>query len=255
MSSIYVVCAGSSAVNGVYDAIVGGYENQSNNNYKIRLTGSIWEIYSLAPFQPEETATVYYTLTGVYPEPPYSTTGWVAVNGSSTPAPKTYDYGNVSNYVYQPPASLNQATITITGAGTAEINGSYSYSNSILVHYSTGTSFSVAGYTNGSYIITPYYEAGSAGGAWAIRSIPSFTLFYESELTADMPPIGYFSENIFIDSTIPCATLNTNSLCAGGDTGGTTGGSETTPFLTGKYVYTEDNIHYIRLANNQPYVR
>ena len=76
-----------------------------------------------------------------------------------------------------------------------------------------------------------------------------------------MPPIGYFSENIFIDSSIPCATLNTNSLCndaPGGTTGGTTGDggvTETSPFLTGKYVYTEDNIHYIRLANNQPYVR
>ena len=241
--SIYVACGGSSVVNGIYDETSSVWQKRDNNNYNIALNNSgEWEIYYLAPFQPVNTATILYKLGGSLAEP-LSTTSWVVVNGIS-PTVKSYNF----NFAAIPSLVLN-------GAGSSDVNGTYTYQNSVHVNYNTGVGEYVSGYlhSSGAYIITAY-----GGGVWAIQFRPSFggAPVYSSTISSSTVPIGDFFVDGFDSGTgaAPTASVNNDILCDGGTTGGTTGGTNV-GVSTNHFVYTKNNAHYIRYTNSQPYVR
>jgi hypothetical protein len=261
MSSIYVVCAGSSSVNGIYDqaTFMGGfytYDQRGTGTYSIIFNGdtNLWEIVENSSGQP-----ALYSLSLLYTQLPITNDigSWVVETNGVSPGPQTY------NFTYDGNTSLNNklTQITLTGAGTSAINGVYTYSESVTVSFSTGQvqSYGVPGYSNGLYIITPYTDNTNVGSFWQIYSVANFEPYYTSNIPADEFPINScFSTDIFYlgEGAAPCCG-GFNAICdaGGGTTGGTTGEIvDTSPYFTGKYVYTNNNTHYIRY-NNQSYVR
>jgi hypothetical protein len=240
MSDIYVACGGTSQVNGLYTTDVGGWTKNNDSNYAITLVGSDWCIVENSSGYPQ-----LYKLSGAYPGEPISTTSWISVNGIA-PVVKSY----VFNFAGIP-------SLTVSGAGLSDVNGTYTYQNSVLVNYNTGAGNYVSGYlhSSGAYIITA-----DGSSVWSIQFVPSFggAPVYSSTVPASIVPVDLFFLDTFDTGTSPGPLVSVNDavFCnIEGTTGGTTGEiTETTPYLTGKYVYTNNNTHYIRY-NNQSYVR
>lgn len=242
MSSIYVACGGSYSVNGIYDEVIGGWEKRGDPTHLIELRGSDWVI-----IETSSGAPTIYKLSNVYPLSPLSTNGWALVNAMS-PAPKTYNYswGTQDNGSY-----VFNKIILSGGVGgvVADINGTYTYTaDGILGHTYVNA--------NNQFRIVQYYSQ------WQIWPVISNDIYYTFNGIASEPPISAgglytWSEDYYGNSSTIISLLDMSDACSGGGgtTGGTTGGvTETTPFLTGKYVYTKDNAQYIRY-NNQPYIR
>ena len=244
-TSIFVDCGGTLPANGFYLYYFGdgSYVNIKNSNYVLRYNNGYWELLLDASYP-----TVLYRLSAASSSvDPASDTSWQIIDGIS-PTIKSFNGDNFnitdsfSNYVY--------GTIVVVGADITATNGSYIKSgNEIWTH------------TNGLYQIAFF-----GSSRYAIYHISTNTPIYLCD-NPEVPntPAGFHPVTIYDNLstwtvvsnnggiTAPTSSYyNTTAICAGG--GGTVGG-ETTPFLTGKYVYTKDNIHYIRLANNQPYVR
>jgi len=155
--------------------------------------------------------------------------------------------------------SLPGSTITLSGAGTAGINGTYTWNSHILVNYSTNSSTYSMGYlhSDGTYVI-----AVDGTQTWSVLDVANGSKYYSSTISYDQIPTGSFTHDGFFElgtQPAPTASYSSANLClVGTPPGGTTGGggvTETTPFLTGKYIYTKDNVNYVRSYNNQPYIR
>lgn len=155
--------------------------------------------------------------------------------------------------------SLPGSNITLSGAGTSNVNGTYTWNSHILINYSTNSTTYTMGYlhSNGMYVI-----AVDGTQTWSILDVASGGKYYSSTIPYTQIPTGSFTHDGFFDlgtQPAPTASYSSANLCTiGTDPGLTTGGggiTETTPFLTGKYIYTKDNVNYVRGYNNQPYVR
>lgn len=234
MSSIYLVCAGSPSVNGIYDSTGSTYTNRTYNNYQITLNGSIWELYDFS-YSP---GALLYTLNQVSV---ISDSLWVTIGGASPP-PKSYEYYLLGSG--DPNTALQ--TLTVSGAGTSAVNGTYTWSEDITVHYSTGTSFSVNGYQNSTYIITLYTGNGTTGSIWQIFDKPNFQMYYSSSIPNTELPCGTYTWDVFSpgDSPAPTATIDTTNIC--------------NPIVIGTDIFNifrRNNQNYIRKSGNNFYIR
>lgn len=235
MSSIYLVCAGTTSANGVYDLVGGSYTNRANASYNIIQNGSTWELYD-SSYSPE---VLLYTLNQVSV---ISDSLWVTSAGASPP-PKSYQYYLLGNG--DPPDALK--TITVTGAGTSGANGTYTWSEDIPVNFGTGTSsFSVTGYQNSTYVITLYTGNGTTGSIWQIFDKASFQMYYSSSIPNTELPCGTYTWDMFSpgDSPAPTATIDTTNIC--------------TPIVIGTNtfnIYRNNNQNYILKSGNNFYIR
>lgn len=233
MSSIYVVCAGTSAANGIYDPIIpGGYQNRTNSNYVLMSVGSTWELQDISP-NPD---SVLYVLNQVSV---ISNTGWSVSTGSS-PAPKTYEYVA---------ATAEFGTLLISGAGSSDVNGTYTYGSSVNVNYSTGAGQNIPAYlhSSGTYVITTF---NSPNGSWNIWSRPSFggTPYYSSNIpSGEGVPIGSFTYAFFDQGIEPAPSSALSSSISCNNT--TTNASN---FFIGR---TNNNSRIVRGADNKFYIR
>ena len=227
MSSIYLVCAGTTGANGVYDLVGGSYTNRANANYSIIQNGSTWELHDFS-YSP---GALLYTLNQISV---ISDSLWATSAGTSPP-PKSYEYYLLGNG--DPNTALQ--TLTVTGAGTSAVNGTYTWLEDITVHYSTGTSFSVSGYENSTYVITLYTGNGTTGSIWQIFDKASFQMYYSSSIPNTELPCGTYTWDMFSpgDSPAPAVTINTTNIC--------------TSFNT----YRRNNQNYIRKSGNNFYIR
>lgn len=234
MSSIYVACGGSTDYSaypaidpdGVYTSVVGGYDRVDDSNYTLRVNGSYWElIYN-----------DYLVLYRLYQDPigdPISTTSWTAVVGSS-PVVKTFDYSSTNTVIF------NQ--ITLTGAGTTAVNGTYTWNNAVTVGLNTGSGTVVSGYlhSSGLYIIR---SVGGGGGLWEVHLVYNDEMVYESVLPGTKPPIGTF---VLIfgtgDPQPPTSSFNASALC----------GTSSDPNFFIRY---GSNKGFLRYNNSTAYIR
>jgi len=84
MSNIYVSCAGSTEVNGLYTPIVGGYQNSSNSSITLTVDGNYWKFIDNS----YSVGLVLYRLYQATITDPLSLTAWEVVGGIA-PTPKT----------------------------------------------------------------------------------------------------------------------------------------------------------------------
>lgn len=229
--SIYAACAGDSIVNGIYDETSGGWQKRGNSNIVLYFDNILdeWQIIQY----PNNDILYKYTLQGSSSAAagPVSENDWIAVNGSS-PAVKTYQFN-----------SAVITTLIVTGAGSSDVNGTYTYQNSVHVNYNTGSGQYVSGYlhSSGAYIITA-----DGSSVWAIQFVPSFggSPVYSSTVVAGSVPVDTFFKDTFDTGTDPAPTVSVDdSIFCGVTTG-----------IDNKFVYTKNNIQYIRY-NGQAYIR
>jgi hypothetical protein len=227
MSVIYVACGGTTDINGIYDPIVGGYENRNNSNYTLTVDGNYWELIDNS----YSGGILLYNLYQSTITDPIDTLNWNIVNGVS-PTIKTY------NFVSSDTATFN--TFIVTGAGTSAINGTYTWTTNVTVAYNTGGGQSVDGYlhSGGTYIIVPI------SGTWEIRDVTNYDLYYESSLTSSEPPIGSFTL-LFGGGSNPPPDIShdTTTICTNNMTNGQF------------FINYRNNQAYIRYNNQTPYIR
>jgi hypothetical protein len=234
MSSIYVACGGSTDYStypsmdpdGVYTIVEGGhYARVDDPDYILIVNGTHWEL--------AYTDLVLYAL---YQDPigdPISTTSWVAVAGSS-PVVKTFDYASTNTVIF--------GQITLTGAGTTAVNGTYTWNNAVTVGFSSGGGSVVSGYLHSSdaYIIR---SVGGGGGIWNIYSVSNDELIYESSSTGTKPPIcGWFKGFGAGDPQAPTSSFDASVLC----------GTSSNPNFFIRY---GSNTGFLRYNNSIPYIR
>jgi hypothetical protein len=231
MSSIYVTCAGTSAANGIYDSVSGGYIHRDNPNYALAYVGSNWELQDVS-YSP---GIVLYSLNQVSV---LSTSSWTASNGSA-PAPKTYDYSIVANIT-----SLD--TLILSGAGEPTINDTYTWNPAKTVSLNTGSSYQISGYENGNYIVTYYTGSGVTGSVWQVYSVASFELYYSSNIPNTELPQGSFLYDMFYlgDTPGPTGALNTTTICGSTESSG-----------ANNYIYKNNNQNYILKSGSNFYIR
>lgn len=234
MSSIYLVCAGTTSANGVYDLVGGSYTNRANASYNIIQNGSTWELYD-SSYSP---GLLLYTLNQVSV---ISDSLWVTSAGASPP-PKSYQYYLLGNG--DPNTALQ--TLTVTGAGTSDVNGTYTWNNDINVNYNTAGNFSVKGYENSIYVITLYTGNSTVGNIWQIFHKPNFDMYYSSLIPDTELPCGTYTWDGFSvgDSPAPTATIDTTNIC--------------TPIVIGTNtfnIYRNNNQNYILKSGNNFYIR
>ena len=210
----------------------GAYVSDSNSNIIIGRSdpgATYWHIANAS-------AVLYYTV-GYLGMPVLNP--WYRPNNSTT---------NINT-------SLPGSTITLSGAGTAGVNGTYTWSSHILVNYSTNSSTYSMGYlhSDGTYVI-----AVDGTQTWSVLDVANGSKYYSSTISYDQIPTGSFTHDGFFElgtQPAPTASYSSANLCLVGTAPGGGGVTATTPFLTGKYIYTKDNVNYVRSYNNQPYVR
>lgn len=231
MSSIYLVCAGTTSANGVYDLAGGSYTNRADAYYGIIQNGSTWELYDFS-YSP---GVLLYTLNQISV---ISNSLWATSAGTSPP-PKSYEYYLLGNG--DPNTALQ--TLTVTGAGTSAVNGTYTWLEDITVSYNTGTSFSVGGYENSTYVITLYTGNGTTGSIWQIYDKPNFQLYYSSAIPSSELPAGSFTWDMFSpgSSPAPTSSIDTTNICNN--------------TLNTFNIYRRNNQNYIRKSGNNFYIR
>jgi hypothetical protein len=112
--------------------------------------------------------------------------------------------------------SLPGSTITLTGAGTAGVNGTYTWNSHILVNYSTNSSTYSMGYlhSDGTYVI-----AVDGTQTWSVLNVANGSKYYSSAIPYSQIPTGSFTHDGFFDlgtQPAPSSSYSSANLCSGG---------------------------------------
>ena len=177
LTKIYVACGGSSTFNGIYE----GDENDTTflktdavASIFLRNITSTWDL----DHNYGDQVTLYRLSTSVNSSLPVSTNSWTTINGAS-PAIRTYEFVNGNA----------QISIEITNASSA-VNGTYTWSNSIVVGGGVGT---VSGYYKGSGadLIVICWPT----NVWKILNYVGTILYGGDDLTsfANTPPVSNYN--------------------------------------------------------------
>jgi len=220
--SLYLNCAGTFIVNGIYADVGGSYEN-SSNLYTITQNGSIWELKNTSD-------VILYQTNNLL-----SLTGWTVVNGDA-PGPLSYTYDYTICNVLQ--------VTGLTGADSSA-NGIYNLNytdpggDAYYLHDTLPSTYSIE-------YLTP--EEGV--DIWALVSNPGdLTIGLINVTPVGSPPRGNILGGEFGSTTIgniefsaTCSFLNCESTPPSGNGG---------EF----FVLKNGNDFKIRKSNNSFYIR
>lgn len=213
--AIYIGCAGTSAVNGVYTDLGGNVYEHSTTLYTIVLNGSTYELRNMSN-------DVLYQNNSLL-----SLTAWTVVGGSSPgPFSYTYDY-TICN------------TLTIWGltGGNAAANGDYT----VLYDAFNNPYYRNAGNT---YELTFTPEEGV--DIWILSAVGGSTIGYVY-VTNGYPPVGNIIDNL--SSVLGSSNFSSNCSFLSCD------GNNGQPAGSGFYVYNNNGNFYLYRANNNNYIR